>query len=855
MLTTAPFSPANVDGAYGITGLSLPNPTGAGVTIAIVDAYGDRDAGLVDHIQSDLQQFSSTFGLPYTASGDGATLTEATPSGAPSSSDSGWALETALDVEWVHAVAPAAKILLVIAPDSGGGLYSCVDYAAAHSPIVSMSWGGGEWPDETYVDSSYFNAPGVAYFASTGDSGFGTSYPSVSPNVTAVGGTSLAIGTGNSYGSESGWSGSGGGTAAYETHVAFQNSWVSSGNRQVPDIAAIADPNTGVYVYQNGGWYQVGGTSLSCPVWAAIVGLIDANLSKPIDEATLQSLLYNFGASDYINTYFHDVASGSNGVSAVAGFDQVTGIGSPKVGILLPAVVPLAPTSPSATGGGGQATITWTASALASSYNLYRGTTSGGEAATPIKTGLTGTQVTDTGLASGQTYYYKLAAVTPYCTSLLSTETSASPTQTGAFYIGSNVVARGSWKGVFGSDGWNVIGDTSGNNPTYPAGVTVTATSHNSGVWAASSIASSALSKSATGAVDRVAGLWYQTTWSMTINTTSTRTISLYLLDYNNSGYAQTITLRDEHGNLLDTRSASSFQNGVYYNWSISGHVTFTFTSIAGHWAVLSGLFFDNAITNQSVPDPLTSLTAHASGNSIALSWSAASGATSYRVYRGTTAGGESMTPIATGITGTTYTNANLTPGVTYYYKIVAVNSVGGSSGSNEASATAVGTAAAFVGVDTTTRGNWKGHYGADGWNVLQDSSGNNPTYPSYLTVTPGTHNVGVWSASSTAANCLQKSAVNSTSRMAGVWYQTTWSMNLTISGSHRVALYLLDYPNAGYAETITVKNDSGAVLDTRSASGFAGGVYYVWNMSGHVTITLTSTAGHWAVLSGLFVG
>jgi len=89
---------------------------------------------------------------------------------------------------------------------------------------------------------------------------------------------------------------------------------------------------------------------------------------------------------------------------------------------------------------------------------------------------------------------------------------------------------------------------------------------------------------------------------------------------------------------------------------------------------------------------------------------------------------------------------------------------------------------------------------------------------------------------------------------MAGVWYQTSWSMNVKVTGTHQLALYLVDYPNAGYAETITIKDAGmGAVLDTRSVQSFNGGVYEVWNVSGNVTVTLTSTAGHWAVLNGLF--
>jgi subtilase family serine protease len=206
-----PFNPSAVTGAYGVNALSsLPNPTGAGVTIAIIDAYGDTDGTLTDHIQGDLQTFSSYYNLPYNGPATAQpTLTEVFPDGTPTSTDSSWALETALDVEWVHAIAPAAKIILVVATDTGGSLYNGVGYAIQHAPIVSMSWGGPEFSTEDQQDTTYFSAAGVTYFASTGDNGAGTEYPSVSPNVTAIGGTSITIGSGNTWGSETGWSGSG----------------------------------------------------------------------------------------------------------------------------------------------------------------------------------------------------------------------------------------------------------------------------------------------------------------------------------------------------------------------------------------------------------------------------------------------------------------------------------------------------------------------------------------------------------------------------------------------------------------------------------------------------------------------
>jgi len=295
------------------------------------------------------------------------------------------------------------------------------------------------------------------------------------------------------------------------------------------------------------------------------------------------------------------------------------------------------------------------------------------------------------------------------------------------------------------------------------------------------------------------------------------------------------------------------FGDGRYEVFSISGNVNVTFTSLTGHWAVLNGIFFGGSSGLHSPAQP-TGVTASQVGNSVALAWKPSTGATSYNVYRGTTSGGESTTPLAKGIKTISYSDTTVRPNTTYYYEVVAVNSYCGSFTSGEASATVLTSRAAFVKTDATTQGSWKGVYGADGFNVIGDTSTGNAHYPSYANVTPGPHLAGLWADSSTAENCLQSVADGSTNRVAGVWYQTLWSVNLNVTGTHQLALYLLDFPNAGYAETITIKDAAtGVVLDTRSASSLTGGVYEVWNVSGDIVVTLTSTSTHWAVLSGFF--
>ncbi|MDA8343935.1 MAG: S53 family peptidase [Thermaerobacter sp.] len=337
------YAPVQIRDAYGLNQLT---ETGAGETIAIVDAYGSPS------IQNDVATFDGQFGLPSV------NLTIAYPNGQPSKTDGGWALETSLDVEWAHALAPGANILLVVAKSaSTSDLVSAIDYATSHgAQVVSNSWGGSEFSSEATYDS-HFQHAGVVYVASAGDSGGAIEWPAASPNVVGVGGTSLTI-SGSSgsyvYGGETAWSSSGGGLSQYETRPAYQNNWQSvvGGQRGIPDIAWDANPSTGVAVYDStryegqSGWYEVGGTSVGSPSWSALVALVDQGRATPLSTAgstgNILNDLYNLagatGSTGY-TTDFHDITSGSNGNPALPGYDLVTGIGSPQANNLLPALI------------------------------------------------------------------------------------------------------------------------------------------------------------------------------------------------------------------------------------------------------------------------------------------------------------------------------------------------------------------------------------------------------------------------------------------------------------------------------------------------------------------------------------
>ncbi|MFI5378755.1 MAG: hypothetical protein ACHRHE_05635 [Tepidisphaerales bacterium] len=359
------YTPAQIRHAYGFDQVA---GDGSGQTIAIVDAFNDPN------ITADLHMFDQKFGISDPASFKIVSQT----GGAVTSvkTDAGWASEISLDVEWAHAIAPNANILLVETnSDSLTNLMAGVDYArhAAGVSAVSMSWGGGEFYTEAQYDG-LFTTPaghgGVTFVAASGDSGswFGPSWPASSPNVLSVGGTSLltsdAAGT---YAGEYGWSNSGGGISYYQPEPSYQTGAQSTGGRTTPDVAYNADPNTGFAVYDSvpysgyAGWQIVGGTSAGAPQWAALIAIADqvraAAGKGSLDgaSATLPAL-YNLyskpgtaGYASYVAD-FHDVSVGWSSwfLRAHAGYDGVTGLGSPKAPAVIAALAAATPASSAA---------------------------------------------------------------------------------------------------------------------------------------------------------------------------------------------------------------------------------------------------------------------------------------------------------------------------------------------------------------------------------------------------------------------------------------------------------------------------------------------------------------------------
>lgn len=320
-------TPQSIYPVYNITGGTT---TGGSQVIAIVDAFDYPTA------ENDLNVFSSTLGLPPCTTANGC-FKKVYASGSKPRSNCGWAQEAALDIEWAHAMAPGAKIVLVeAASNSFTNLFAAVDVATSEVTTnngegeVSMSWGGSEFSTEANNDGHFQNA-GVVYFGSSGDTGGVTIYPSASPYVVAAGGTTIHRDRSGSFTSETGWSGSGGGPSKYETKLSYQDNVAGTDptQRSIPDFSFDSDPNSGVSVYDStrcqglSGWLVFGGTSVASPSLAGIVNRA-GNFSAS-SELELGTIYFN-----RTNTAdFRDITSGSAGsFTAAQGWDFVTGVGS-----------------------------------------------------------------------------------------------------------------------------------------------------------------------------------------------------------------------------------------------------------------------------------------------------------------------------------------------------------------------------------------------------------------------------------------------------------------------------------------------------------------------------------------------
>ena len=329
----AGLSPTDIRSAYG-----LPATGAQGRTVAVVDAYDDPNA------EADLGVYRATFGLPPCTNANGCFRKADERGGAQfPAADAGWAQETSLDLEMISAACPSCHILLVEADGADMPSLGAAENIAATAPgvvAVSDSFGSPETSDELGWDGQYFTHPGVALVAASGDSGGasllgggGPIYPAASPLVTAVGGTSLSRANTPRGWAEAAWSGSGYGCSAFEAKPAWQGATGCSG-RSIADVAAVADPRTGVAVYnsyQSQGWTVAGGTSAAAPIIASIYALVGntRDLVGASRAYAAVGALYDVAQSGGRSGMLGAILGSTGSVASGPGYHGPTGLGSP----------------------------------------------------------------------------------------------------------------------------------------------------------------------------------------------------------------------------------------------------------------------------------------------------------------------------------------------------------------------------------------------------------------------------------------------------------------------------------------------------------------------------------------------
>jgi subtilase family serine protease len=354
------YLPADLVKAYTTAFIANGNG-GSGITVGIVDTFYNSQT------EADLAEFNSLYGLPacttasgcltiVNSSGVNCTTSPSSCTASPTFDSEGWALETDLDLEAVHSLAPNAHILLVTADsDENDDLFTAVQYASLNSNVVTSSWGGDEFSGEdTSVGSPYFSGSPVPLLWSSGDTGATLSYPCTSVYALCVGGTRLITTATDARNVESAWGGAdtsggaGGGCSVDVSAPSFQSGYSTAAcgtARGVPDVSALADEYTGLLTYLGSfaalglnegctqtlcpaGQYVVGGTSLASPLTAGVIANIDADRafnSKTLLGANLNALIYQAAASYHYR--FYDVTTGNTGFAAGTGWDRASGLG------------------------------------------------------------------------------------------------------------------------------------------------------------------------------------------------------------------------------------------------------------------------------------------------------------------------------------------------------------------------------------------------------------------------------------------------------------------------------------------------------------------------------------------------
>jgi subtilase family serine protease len=374
---SACLTPAQLQAYYGVDTLLKQGIRGQNTTIAVVDSFGSPT------LRADLMLFDRAFGLPDPQ------LSIIAPLGNSQPSATGWAAETTLDVEWAHAFAPDAKIVVLVSPvDETEGVQGLPEflkleqYALRHhlADVISQSWGATEdtllTPAGRQIVNSFHQfyaeaaAQGVSTVAGSGDDGAAgidlslkklfpnpaVGYPASDPYVLAVGGTQLTVDSAGTVIDETGWSRSGGGVSklfpepAYQKGLSAEVQHMLAGHRGLPDVAADASSSSGLLIFVGGHWHTVGGTSAAAPLWAGILALADGLAHHGL--GSVNPYLYELACSARTSSDLRDITTGGSlgpsqdgtklagpGFQAMVGWDAVTGLGSPRAATLVPALV------------------------------------------------------------------------------------------------------------------------------------------------------------------------------------------------------------------------------------------------------------------------------------------------------------------------------------------------------------------------------------------------------------------------------------------------------------------------------------------------------------------------------------
>ncbi len=509
----------------------------------------------------------------------------------------------------------------------------------------------------------------------------------------------------------------------------------------------------------------------------------------------------------------------------------------------------VAPSAPSALTGSGLSStsvrLQWTDTSSNESGFYVMRRMGGSIAFTKIPVSANATSFTDTGLAVGTQYFYKISAWNSGGESGYSTEiavTTLTEPNNGAF-LGADNATGGNWKGAYGAEGYNVIGDTA----SYSTAVSVVPAGQSSWIWNWTTADSAALQRASDNT--RIASCWYSyspMTVSLNFSGSTHHKLSIYCLDWDNAGRSEVIDLLDGSGNLLQSRTISAFQKGVYLSFDVVGAVTVRVRPLIGN-AVISGLFIDalsSSVGQVATPTFTPTSGVLANGQTVSISCATAGATVRY------TTDGSTPTSASTVYTRPITLQNSAIISARAYASGMADSAVASASFTlqNSSSGSAK---VSFLGLNTTRFGTWKGAIGSEAYSIPTDAQ----SAPSGITINVSGKNDWIWVYDTTDVRAMQRA--NIASRVAACAYGASfqYELNLTDGKTHSLSLYCLDWDGGNRSQLVEILDyDTKAILHSYTLSSFTSGTYLNYALKGHVNIRVTAKTGPNAVVSGLFV-